>query len=102
MLHPDRFLFRLALKLGQSVKWVKENITQEELLQWRAFFLLEPWGCEIEDHRFGMLVSAMQPKTSPLEAFPGYFEPEKKLMKAMIRAEQAEITALNQQYGGVR
>lgn len=95
MTSPDRFLFRLALKLGKSVHWIRENISQEEIIQWRAFYLLEPWGCETEDHRFGMLMSALVPKLTPTEAFPGYFEPEKQYTLAVLRAQQAEREFLN-------
>lgn len=32
-------------------------MSSRELSEWMAFFSLEPWGCEVEDWRFGMLAS---------------------------------------------
>lgn len=31
--------------------------SSRELTEWMAFFELEPWGSEIEDHRFGVVAS---------------------------------------------
>lgn len=33
--------------------------SSRELTEWMAFFELEPWGSEIEDHRFGVVASTI-------------------------------------------
>lgn len=52
-------MFRLALALGMTVKELEQRMSSRELSEWMAFFSLEPWGCEVEDWRFGMLASVI-------------------------------------------
>ncbi len=35
------------------------RISSRELSEWMAFFQMEPWGCEVDDWRFGMLASVI-------------------------------------------
>lgn len=35
------------------------RMSSRELSEWMAFFSLEPWGCEVDDWRFGMLASVI-------------------------------------------
>lgn len=44
-------LFRVAMALGRTVGELEETIGHAELLEWFAFYELEPWGAHIEDFR---------------------------------------------------
>ncbi|MBB5715847.1 phage tail assembly protein T [Sphingomonas aerophila] len=41
---------RLALKLGKTLSEL-ETMPRDEFVRWIAYYQLEPWGCEAEDHR---------------------------------------------------
>lgn len=45
MEHPDRFfLFRLAALFGCTVRELKKRVSSKELIEWMAFYNLDPWG----------------------------------------------------------
>ena len=35
------------------------KMTREELIEWMAFFQLEPWGARVQDQRFGVIAATM-------------------------------------------
>ena len=45
----ERFWFRLAALWGCPVCEAKERCSSEEFTHWRAFYGIEPWGCELAD-----------------------------------------------------
>ncbi len=50
---------RVAALLGMSVARAQEEITSAEFVDWCAFYSLEPWGCEVEHWRMGVLASTV-------------------------------------------
>lgn len=32
-------------------------MTAVEYADWKSFYQMSPWGCEVDDHRFGLLLS---------------------------------------------
>lgn len=51
--------FRLAALWGCPVREAKARISYAEFTQWIAFYTLEPWGCEVEDHRAGTIAATV-------------------------------------------
>ena len=41
-------MFRLASLLGRTVGELDEQLSEREFREWCAFYMLEPWGYEIE------------------------------------------------------
>ena len=35
------------------------QMTREELVEWMAFYQLEPWGARIEDQRYGIIAATV-------------------------------------------
>ena len=62
----ERFLFRLAALLGMPVAEVLARLSHDELVGWYAFYGLEPWGSEIEDDRFAVLLSSIKNQLNAL------------------------------------
>lgn len=51
----------LCLKLGiPSPRILAEILYPEEIIAWQAFYMLEPWGCDVDDYRFGKVVAALR------------------------------------------
>lgn len=48
------FLMRLALQLGATAEELAERMTADEFDLWKAFYLREPFGAMVEDHRAGL------------------------------------------------
>lgn len=102
-------MFRLALALGMTVGELLQRISSRELSEWMAFFSLEPWGCEVEDWRFGMLASVVananrdaKKRRQPYE--PQDFMPKRSKCEEQSWEEQARILemwakALESKYG---
>lgn len=88
------------------------RISSRELSEWAAYFRLEPWGCEVEDWRFGMLASVIanvnrdsKKRRRPYE--PQDFMPRREIPEQEEQSweEQARILemwakALGAKYGG--
>lgn len=41
-----------------SVRQLLQSMDAAELTEWRAFYMLEPWGTDIEDRRSAMMTAA--------------------------------------------
>lgn len=55
-----RFAYRLALALGApDADVLLSSMSSTAFLGWRMFFVLEPWGCHVEDERFGILTALL-------------------------------------------
>jgi len=54
-----RFKFRLALALGMTVRQLETQIENSELMEWMAFFGLEPWGSVRDDYRAGLIAATL-------------------------------------------
>jgi len=54
-----------------------DRMTSEEFTLWKAFFSLEPWGCDVENWRMGMVAATIvnsAPRGEKARAFkPGDF-----------------------------
>jgi hypothetical protein len=50
-------MFRLAMALGRTVNELVDSMTSQEFTEWQAFFILEPWGHDVEYHRTGVVAS---------------------------------------------
>ena len=50
-------MFRLALALGQPVRQLLASVGSDELTEWMAFYLLEPFGEQRADYRSGVIAS---------------------------------------------
>lgn len=42
-----------------TVRELLARIDSRELTEWMAFFELEPWGCDVEDERFGVVAATV-------------------------------------------
>ena len=84
---------RLALALGFRSKWdLERTITVQEYQQWREFYILEPWGCDVEDSRTNVLATLIHCANFEEELPDGGFfnrDPRKRL-KAKTRAASAD------------
>lgn len=50
---------------------LENRMYHSEFIEWQDYYCHEPWGCEVEDQRAAMIVSAQVGKQlSPLELFP--------------------------------
>lgn len=45
----------MALALGKTLAEL-EHVGLEEMWGWQAFYQLEPWGCEADDHRAELML----------------------------------------------
>jgi len=68
------------LALGRTVAELEARISEAELTEWMGFYLLEPWGCEVEDWRAAMIAATTRnvfrgPKDRPSE--PKDFMPKR-------------------------
>ena len=50
---------------------LENRMYHSEFIEWQDYYCHEPWGCEVEDQRAAMMVSATIGKPiSPMELFP--------------------------------
>ena len=84
--------------MGIPVGELLRRVSSRELAEWMAFFSLEPWGCETEDWRFGMLASVIananrDPKRRRRPYEPKDFMPQRRTQPAESQTseEQAQI-----------
>ena len=49
-----RFLFRLALQMGRTVRELAKAMGSDELSEWAAYYQLEPFGPMADDWRHGI------------------------------------------------
>ena len=49
----------MALALGKTVRQLLAQISSEELTEWRAYALLEPFGEQVADQRHGIALAAL-------------------------------------------
>lgn len=57
---PERvFYFRLALALGMTVAEMLSRISARELMEWMAYYRLEPFGQERENLHAAMVAAAV-------------------------------------------
>lgn len=45
------FLFRLALAIGRTVGELEQSLGAGELVEWMAYYALEPWGQRVSDYQ---------------------------------------------------
>jgi len=68
------FIFRLALALGKSLGEIGQ-LSHSELMMWRAYYDLEPWGCPVEDQRVAaQLELFFQANKAPGAKVPVFFD----------------------------
>ena len=85
-------MFLLAPHLGRTVEELKVTLTARELMNWIAFYELEPWGEKRADLRAGIIASTtynmQRGKGSALKAsdFMPDFEPQKAQTVAEMQA----------------
>ena len=53
------FLFKLACLLGCTVRELSLRLDPLELVEWEAFYNIDPFGSEREDWRFGVIASVL-------------------------------------------
>lgn len=59
-MRPERrFLFRLGLALGKTVKQLKKEIDSKELTDWKAYYQIEPFGVEQDYIQAGIISSVI-------------------------------------------
>jgi hypothetical protein len=89
---------RLALALHyRSVREMETTLTIQEYAEWQDFHILEPWGCQVEDHRFDTL-SSLIVRTSGNDVPPGGFfnrDPDKHLQLKKVMKDQMEANIMN-------
>jgi len=71
-----------------TVRELLARTDSRELSEWMAFFSLEPWGCEVDDWRFGMLASVIANANRDEKKRRKPFEP-KDFMPQRIEEEQS-------------
>jgi len=49
----------LALALGKTVRQLLAQISSDELTEWRAYSMLEPFGEQLADQRHGIALAAL-------------------------------------------
>ena len=91
-------MFRLAGHLGKSVKWIEENISSKEFIEWLAFYeYIEPFGGRlIEEQRSYLSFQMAKDKDKLLKDFYLYDydlrTPEQKYKEA-LEIEEAKDKA---------
>lgn len=53
------FLFRLALALSCTVNELSDRVSSSEIVEWMAYYNLEPWGSSIEGLRHACTASTV-------------------------------------------
>lgn len=53
------FLFRLALALGCTVGELSDRVSSSEIVEWMAYYNIEPWGSSIEGLRHACTASTV-------------------------------------------
>ena len=53
------FAFRLALKLGKTIKELVETISYHEFMLWACYYGIEPWGGHVDGVRLASINSAI-------------------------------------------
>lgn len=86
-------MFRLALGLGMTVSELEERMTYSELVEWIAFYRMEPWGCEVEDSRMAMQCAASIAPYSKSRVRPESFMPDRE-RKRLITDPKAMVAAM--------
>lgn len=100
-----RFWFRLALRLGCSVREAQERIDAHEFAEWLAYYALEPWGEERADLRAGIIASTVangsrDAKKRPRPFRATEFMPQFDRPEADGNALLAVVEQLNAALGG--
>jgi hypothetical protein len=74
-----KFYHRLAIALGMTVRELLQRMDSRELVDWIAYWQLEPWGEERADLRAGIVASAATnvwvkkgKRTKPQDFVPRY------------------------------
>lgn len=75
--------------LGMTVHEMLAKLSRAELIEWMAYFQLEPWGSRMDDQRFGVVAATManvmssgSGKTfSSVDFFPPKSEQERHILK---------------------
>jgi len=74
-------MFRMALALGCTVAELGDRMSYAELVEWMAYYMLEPWGCEPEDIRTSILAAASvapftKRRVRPKDFMPKWYNPK--------------------------
>jgi hypothetical protein len=73
---------RVAALLGATVEELQGRISSAEFVRWCAFYAVEPWGCEVEHWRMGVVASTVANaagRKKPLKPSDFIPRPPKKL-----------------------
>ncbi len=78
-----------------TVRELLARIDSRELSEWNAFFELEPWGCEMEDWRTGLVASTIanvnrDPKKQRKPFEPDDFMPQRKRERKPVPLQSPE------------
>jgi hypothetical protein len=78
-------LYRLSALFGEPVEELEERLTADQLQGYMAYYELEPWGCEADDHRFTHLayVTAQVQSKKKLE-YKDFLPPWRKPVKKVV------------------
>lgn len=95
MKDPERlFLCRLALALGKTLSEIS-SMPHSEFITWRAYNILEPFGCPVEDQRVDaqmkLFFSANAKEGTPIPDFFKRWELEKEEGAPSPQALEAKI-----------
>ena len=66
-------------------------LTPKQFAEWAAFYNLEPWGFEVEDHRLGIIAASLFRAQGNKEAQPRDFmmrPPEEEVLSGKALVEQ--------------
>lgn len=76
-----------------TVRELLTRIDSRELTEWMAFFELEPWGSEIEDHRFGVVASTIANVNRDPKRRARSYEPDDFFPPRITREEDLQDNA---------
>ena len=66
------FLFRLALRMGRTVRELLGSMGSRELSEWMAYERVEPWGESRADLRMGIISSTLANVHRQSDDYPVY------------------------------
>lgn len=88
---------------GCTVAELKQRMTAQEFQDWKAFYLVEPFGNTREDHRAGIIAATLAntfKKKSAKRYTPADFFPDYAPRRQTWQEQLAIVEALNAAFGG--
>lgn len=87
-------MFRLALALGRTVGELEDELGSKELIEWQAYYSLEPFGQWRENYHSAMIAEAIYNTSGRIKKPAKIHDFMIELPKVKEQRKQSEVMAL--------